>query len=491
MFCKHCGAELPDNSKFCPNCGQTADSAPKPTEAPGAAPAPQPAMPQPPVDYPPVPPQADFAQPVYEGVNPETEPPKKKKGKRVLISVLVAVLVLALVGGGLAYALVFRTPEHRLERAWDKTEEAFSQLYGNCGNLKQGLSNLLEMREAKQAGLDITASVEGEEISLVSNIDGVKKEMRMDITQPYSTDPLVFYVNEEMMAFTVEGYMEDSYYLPLENLGDELVNAGLLDADQTETIEMLNNLDIFKSVDFDMEEFRASHAKQIESFQATASLEKTDRTIAFADAASTFYEFRMDWQAGMDLILEMYREMGGPVDTVDVDWEDAKESLENTRVLLGVNGQGYLNALQVETEDGTFALLLNGEDNPWETVTITDGEAILGQLLATSTKDGFRWDFRDEEEEELVDFHLEWNDAAGTVTATSEEGEVIVNYGCENGGFQLSYDGTVDTPVKFSLDYHPMGEVKPLNAPINLLTLSQEDMQMAMMEVIYGLGIMP
>lgn len=39
MFCKYCGAQVPDGAKFCPKCGATLTSAPQ---------APQPEAPKPP-----------------------------------------------------------------------------------------------------------------------------------------------------------------------------------------------------------------------------------------------------------------------------------------------------------------------------------------------------------------------------------------------------------------------------------------------------------
>ncbi len=46
MFCKFCGKEIPDSSKFCPECGSKLDAPSAPYQAPYQAPAPQYAQPK-------------------------------------------------------------------------------------------------------------------------------------------------------------------------------------------------------------------------------------------------------------------------------------------------------------------------------------------------------------------------------------------------------------------------------------------------------------
>ena len=83
MFCVKCGTQLPDDAKFCNNCGASIEAAPAPAvetapvveEAPKAAPA-----------------EAPVAAPVVE-----TAPAKKKKKPNILVIILI-VVVAALVG---------------------------------------------------------------------------------------------------------------------------------------------------------------------------------------------------------------------------------------------------------------------------------------------------------------------------------------------------------------------------------------------------------
>ena len=89
MYCKHCGEQIPDGSKFCSKCGKSLVPPAQPAQAAptvNAAPA-QPVQP------------AQTVQP-----QPATPPANKSKkgGKKILIAVIAAVLALALVGGVIA-----------------------------------------------------------------------------------------------------------------------------------------------------------------------------------------------------------------------------------------------------------------------------------------------------------------------------------------------------------------------------------------------------
>lgn len=80
MFCRHCGAQIPDGSAFCTRCGQrVADGGAAPAATAVPAPAPQPA----------VPPQSAPAQ------------RKRRRGLVVALVVLAVVAVAAAVGAGL------------------------------------------------------------------------------------------------------------------------------------------------------------------------------------------------------------------------------------------------------------------------------------------------------------------------------------------------------------------------------------------------------
>ncbi|MBO7397551.1 MAG: zinc ribbon domain-containing protein [Clostridia bacterium] len=87
MYCKHCGAQLPDGSKFCSKCGKSlVDQAAQAVAGTAAQPAENPYVQQ--------------AQPAQHQTPAKENNPKK--GKKVLIAVIVAVLAVALLAGAIA-----------------------------------------------------------------------------------------------------------------------------------------------------------------------------------------------------------------------------------------------------------------------------------------------------------------------------------------------------------------------------------------------------
>ena len=87
MYCKHCGAQLPDGSKFCSKCGKSlVDQAVQAVAGTAAQPAENPYVQQ--------------AQPAQHQTPAKENNPKK--GKKVLIAVIVAVLAVALLAGAIA-----------------------------------------------------------------------------------------------------------------------------------------------------------------------------------------------------------------------------------------------------------------------------------------------------------------------------------------------------------------------------------------------------
>lgn len=122
MFCTRCGAQLPQDAKFCENCGQPVKASPVPGPEPAAHEAPQtPAPPQiplsPPPQAPPPPPAGpQFPPPPFE------EPPQPVKKPFRPITVILPLLLLALAAGGFfAWKWVDNNNQFKAELADAKT----------------------------------------------------------------------------------------------------------------------------------------------------------------------------------------------------------------------------------------------------------------------------------------------------------------------------------------------------------------------------------
>lgn len=99
MFCVKCGTQLPDDAKFCNNCGASIGAAPAAEPAPVAEPVPV-------VETAPVVEEAPKAEPLAAPVVEAAPAPAKKKKKPnilvIILIVVVAALAGKLIGGALA-----------------------------------------------------------------------------------------------------------------------------------------------------------------------------------------------------------------------------------------------------------------------------------------------------------------------------------------------------------------------------------------------------
>ena len=94
MFCKYCGAQVPDGAKFCPKCGGALTSvseAPK-AEAPKPQPKPQP-QPEPEVDEEPKKPYMSMKD-LFAGTKVTVGGPTVNKRNLILLAVGLVVLVI-------------------------------------------------------------------------------------------------------------------------------------------------------------------------------------------------------------------------------------------------------------------------------------------------------------------------------------------------------------------------------------------------------------
>lgn len=167
MYCSRCGVPLPEGSAFCPQCGARVAIPAQKVYSSEEVPA-QDAAPSEEVfvfdDFnaadEPIAPNAFSAD---EGTTyaaaPEVVPPVKKRNrKRLVISLVAAVLALALVAGGLVYALVLRKPEVQLAWALNNTKEEFGELWGHCENLNEFVECSKALVKADRKTLELAVS---------------------------------------------------------------------------------------------------------------------------------------------------------------------------------------------------------------------------------------------------------------------------------------------------------------------------------------------
>ena len=88
MFCKHCGAPVPDGAKFCPKCGGALTSVPEAPKAEAYTPEPEPE-----VEERPKKPYMSLKE-LFAGTKITADTSGISKSKLIIAAVLVLVLVI-------------------------------------------------------------------------------------------------------------------------------------------------------------------------------------------------------------------------------------------------------------------------------------------------------------------------------------------------------------------------------------------------------------
>ena len=106
MFCTKCGAEIPDYTSVCPNCGAAVEA--PPAEAQPAAPQPQPQFAQPQFAQPQYAPQ--FAQPQYAApAAPVSDPRRTAARSPLFILAMIAMTAELAVNAGVFFVDMMRS----------------------------------------------------------------------------------------------------------------------------------------------------------------------------------------------------------------------------------------------------------------------------------------------------------------------------------------------------------------------------------------------
>lgn len=190
MNCPNCNTELPNETKFCVNCGMAFSK-------PDSAYAPDAVNNQQSVQFSYQQPVADFHMNMnpYPQVTPNQQPGNskpektKKKGKGLLIGILSAVLVAALFVGGFLTYKYFTNPSYKIDKA----------LNGEEVDVDVILENFMELDEDDEIRADVINYFLGEakENKDFSNISSIYEFM---------TEEEKDSVNDELVSFVESAY---------------------------------------------------------------------------------------------------------------------------------------------------------------------------------------------------------------------------------------------------------------------------------------------
>lgn len=444
--CPNCGAELTDSVRFCPDCGAqmpTAPVAPVPpvppveqreTEAAAVsetevAETQQPTTPEmqqpdasavPPVYQPPQPWDASSAYQAPESF----ETPKKK---RSALPFILGAIALLLVAGVLLFLFVdWKKPESdpkaHIERAYDKSEAAFSALFDNCTAQKAFIDTLVAMNDAEgvsaQFGLGLPY---GLALSLDYSVskDLSSQKMILTVLNPLdeAAKPLEIHVwvEEEAIIFQVPDLDDAAFSIPTdpETLRNELATSPMFGEYVSDSfMQALEAMDfsVFTEMQSAYEEYPVLMQKLADS-REYVFLSKGPLSIGGTQRECWIYELGYD-ETIVDEIKELFVETAiaqykAFADTEDLTDEelldsmgfsDFEMSLEAIRIIVDENE--YLVGIEIdvllEDEQEMLSITANGAENPYTQILLeTTGE--LDEPITcnlTPTADGFSFETR-------------------------------------------------------------------------------------------------
>ena len=346
MFCKNCGTQLADGSKFCTACGsKLAEEAVEIVETPVAEPATP--IPEPPVapapEVPEVPPletQPAFAQP-WEST-PVAEP--KKKGKKPLawlIPVIAVVVIAALaaaawifdLGGvkGVALKTFGSDEDYRDYVQANTTETATGTITKAYGTVVKTLSGTVQKGEIGAADLSLKLNVGDKAISMLEDLTeaelGAKIDMNWakEIELKLSTNAKdqLQQVGAELNIGSTQIAVLDSIlnmddgmlYVAILNLSDEYLAVDLkeyLDLSETPAVmELLQDPELIAALPTE-EELDALLNKYIGiAFACFDDVEKSSETVEIGDLSQklTVLETTIDGDALLDAAEAVLKEL--------------------------------------------------------------------------------------------------------------------------------------------------------------------------------------
>ena len=575
MFCTKCGNALPDDARFCTVCGAAmAAPADAPAEAPAAAePAAEPVA-TPEVSEPVSEPVAapEVSEPVAEPVaapevteavaapevvaeapeavevptetaapealpNDEQAPvteesanyaapscvpytedapvaPAPKKGKKKLILLIVAaVLALALIVGGVIFAVAYNSPEAKLLRAAKGSGEQLELMLANSPEFLKLVENATALSgdrtittktisEAELSGLyssrsEITYRVD-QSLSTKQYRLQVESEILLEAADypELNTDAhsiFEIYADEQELILSVPEEVEGAYSLPMDHLGEKLLDSELGDLLLEELEPDEETLRIIELLDIDLFFLHGSELKELcpdeyQRFMDGLTVEKSDTAIVNAENTDQVYRIGVDMNALVDLILA-YEEYAidaalgqGLFLELEDDLEEINEDISQLReyelvAYAGVRDGNLIAAqLQVNGEEShTATFILCGSGNIWEEFVLYADEELVLEGGLCSTEEGFR--FSAEADGEV--YTLECRDREREVEIPLSDMDPLTwNFSTENGGYEISYEmESEEFHTVYSMTAEPVGKIEKPEGARELFSMTVEELE--------------
>lgn len=541
MYCSHCGSALSEGSAFCPHCGVKINTAAQPvpelpiTDATRAAPsmveeASVPADTPVAEEFPTqseTPFAAEFsapnASPTTEGDSdsdafPAAEGtpfdagiapaplPRKRNRKRLIFSLIAAVLVLALLAGGLVYAFVLNTPEARLLRALENTGEALEDVFARCTNLNALAARGEELSASGKLSCALELSSDSGyrpfSYKFCADTDRENKQLggSFDFTMDDAIPPiqLQFYLDEESLVLGLPQLLDDVYSIPMKDFGKKLLASPLAKSAEIEGSDVLSELSFNFFAEISWDDFRKQYPEETAAFLDSLQIEESDEAIPKAEDGLEVYSLRVDWQCA-GALLQAYMEYsvcalyGTDAMLTQSELDELDDTLAElddagSYLLIGINDDNCISALYLTDEAQTYTatLLLEGRQNLWNDVTLlVDGKTVATACLQ-STADGFQCEI----EAENTTLSIACDDAEGLLTfAASDSPSAIQEFRYESadGGLHI-YTVSQAEDLRFDLRLLPLQQIDKLSDdPTDLFSVSTAKLQGIAMEIYSNL----
>lgn len=515
MYCRYCGTAIPEGGLFCPQCGAKTDAPAQPisvqetpvTEASAAATMPLVPEAAPVSDETPIREQAPVAENPFFAEGTPTPVKPKRSHKRLIISLIAAVLALTLLSGGLIYALVLNTPEYKLANALENTGEDFLDLFDSCDNLKAVSKAIGKIDRSQKSfvGVELSGEVGNEPFSctveLGQDIIAKRQSGKIALSFPNAMPDLSlrFYSDEEKLAFSSPELLENTYSVPTKDFGQKLLDSPLgemLELDE-ETKEEIADISLNLFSEFQWEEFLQAHSEEYKALKDSFQITEVNEQIAEMPDL-TIYRVALDWNIAGELF-RAYREQAfvatyGTAFMADEQYADLDELFEQLadselEIRIGVNDDKRAVAFYVFDKEGhdSVTILLKGEDNPWhELVLLSDSEAIA-TVVCEPTQNGPHFTFEAGGDAVM----LECNDSDGVFTLSSEGTSLFsIRYAHpKDGGAEFFAEIPVDgDSLHITIIISSSSGVEPLSeTPIDLFSLSTGELEKLVYEILGNL----